>query len=107
MANICIPTELLTLNAVAIELCDCSEWNACVLSCDGPDPIGYYVTFGNGWTASIQRHPDTYGYSKGLWEVAHRNPSGVWVWDTLGTGDVLGYLSWEEVIDACVSISEL
>lgn len=107
MANICIPAELLTLNAVAIEVCDQSRWKAMPFLCTGPAPIGYYVTFGNGWTASIQRHPNTYGYEDGLWEVAHRNPSGEWDWDTLGTGDVLGFLSWEEVIDACIKISEL
>jgi len=52
----------------------------------------------NGYGASVVRHKGSYGYSKGLWELAVLNEFGELDYTTPITNDVLGHLSEEEII---------
>ena len=52
--------------------------------------------FPNGYGASVIRHKGSYGYSKGLWELAVLN-EGELCYDTEITDDVLGHLNDPEV----------
>jgi len=54
--------------------------------------------FPNGYGASVVRHKGSYGYSKGLWELAVLNEFGELDYTTPITNDVLGHLSEEEII---------
>ena len=54
--------------------------------------------FPNGYGASVICHKGSYGYSKGLWELAVLNEFGELDYTTPITNDVLGHLSEEEVI---------
>jgi hypothetical protein len=54
--------------------------------------------FPNGYGASVIRHKGSYGYSKGLWELAVLDEFGGLDYTTSITNDVLGHLSEEEVI---------
>ena len=54
--------------------------------------------FPNGYGASVIRHKGSYGYSKGLWELAVLDEFGELDYTTPITNDVLGHLSEEEVI---------
>ena len=52
--------------------------------------------FPNGYGASVIRHKGSYGYKKGLWEVAVLF-EGELCYDTEITNDVLGHLNDPEV----------
>ena len=52
--------------------------------------------FPNGYGASVIKHKGSYGYSKGLWELAVLN-EGELCYDTEITNDVIGYLNDPEV----------
>ena len=54
--------------------------------------------FPNGYGASVIRHKGSYGFAKGLWELAVLDSSGTLCYDTPVSNDVIGYLSDEEVI---------
>jgi len=54
--------------------------------------------FSNGYGASVIRHKGSYGYSKGLWELAVLDEFGELDYTTPITNDVLGHLSEEEII---------
>lgn len=66
--------------------------------------------FDNNFGASVIKRPGSYGYDQDLWELAVIWFSGDnWHldYDTPITGDVLGCLTWEEVEELLVRISEL
>ena len=52
--------------------------------------------FPNGYGASVIRHKGSYGYSKGLWELAVLK-GGELCYDTEITNDVIGHLNDPEV----------
>ena len=54
--------------------------------------------FPNGYGSSVVRHKGSYGYSKGLWELAVLDEFGELDYTTPITNDVLGHLSEEEII---------
>jgi len=53
--------------------------------------------FPNGYGASVIRHKGSYGFAKGLWELAVLDSSGALCYSTSISNDVIGYLSDEEV----------
>ena len=52
--------------------------------------------FPNGYGASVIQHKGSYGYEKGLWEVAVLH-EGELCYDSEITNDVIGYLNDPEV----------
>lgn len=54
--------------------------------------------FPNGYGASVIRHPGSYGFKNGLWELAVLDSSGDLCYSTPITNDVIGHLTDEEVI---------
>jgi len=52
--------------------------------------------FPNGYGASVIQHKGSYGYQKGLWEVAVLH-EGELCYDTKITNDVIGHLNDPEV----------
>ena len=48
--------------------------------------------FRNGMGASVVMFPGSYGFEKGLWELAVLDPWGNITYDTPITSDVIGYL---------------
>lgn len=54
--------------------------------------------FPNGYGASVIRHPGSYGFKNGLWELAVLDGSGDLCYSTPITNDVIGHLTDEEVI---------
>jgi len=52
--------------------------------------------FPNGYGASVIKHKGSYGYSKGLWELAVLE-GGELCYDTEITNDVIGHLNDPEV----------
>jgi hypothetical protein len=78
----------------------------------------YVVAIRNGYGASIIRHPTSYGYERGLYELAvisnieyEKGGGGVKSFDlnyeTPITDDVLGYLTPEDVINTIREIIKL
>ena len=57
----------------------------------------FYITFDNGYGASVVRSEFTYGGREGLYELAVFGKDGHISYDTPITNDVLGYLKEEEV----------
>ena len=49
-------------------------------------------TFRNGWGASVVMFPGSYGFEKGLWELAVLDANGELCYDTPITNDVIGHL---------------
>ena len=64
------------------------------------------LMFPNGYGASIVRFNGSYGYEKGLWEVAVMTDRGP-CYDTPITSDVIGYQSEAEVVELCKQIHAL
>ena len=62
--------------------------------------------FGNGFGASVVMHSGSYGGNKGLWELAVLNKGGL-TYDTDITSDVIGRLTFAEVVDYLDKISKL
>jgi hypothetical protein len=62
--------------------------------------------FDNGYGASIIRHQFSYGGEQGLWEVAVTSAGEVDT-STSVTGDVLGFLTEQGVIESLIKIKEL
>lgn len=62
--------------------------------------------FPNGYGASVIKHKGSYGYSKGLWELAVLN-EGELCYDTEITNDVIGYLNDPEVDRLLRKINQL
>lgn len=83
---------------------------------DGSEQHAY--RFANGYGASVVRGPGTYGADRGLFELAVITfdcPSGVWsggddweiTYETPLTGDVLGWLSVDDVAAKLAEIAHL
>jgi hypothetical protein len=64
------------------------------------------LMFPNGYGASIVRFDGSYGYEKGLWEVAVVDKNGL-CYDTHITEDVIGYQSEASVVSICHHIFAL
>jgi len=62
--------------------------------------------FPNGYGASVIKHKGSYGYDKGLWELAVLQ-EGELCYDTEITGDVIGHLNDPEVDNILGQISRL
>ena len=69
--------------------------------------VQYKVSFPNGYGASIVRHDFSYGGAQGLWELAVLDSDGDITYDTSITGNVLGYLTEEEVNTTLEQIAAL
>ena len=66
--------------------------------------------FDNGYGVSVIRHSGSYGNAAGLFELAVLKGTAdkfELCYDTPITGDVLGYLTPEEVVDYTVAVSKL
>jgi len=63
--------------------------------------------FPNGYGASVIRHKGSYGFVKGLWEVAVLDEAGHLDYSTPITDDVLGRLNDSEVDNVLGQISRL
>lgn len=72
----------------------------------GSDAIQCIKYFDNGYGVSIIRHRRSYGYSKGLYELAVLFDGGL-CYDTPITDDVLGHLTAQEVEDIVNKVIEL
>lgn len=90
--------------------------------CSSPSNDDYHdhcqkiYRFPNGFGASVIRFWGSYGYDKGLWELAvikftSKEGEEVLEWDirydTPLTDDVLGHLTWDEVETTLQKIMEL
>ena len=53
--------------------------------------------FPNGYGASVVKHRGSYGYDKGLWELAVLDFDGSLCYTTEITNDVIGHLNDPEV----------
>lgn len=65
------------------------------------------VTFPNGRGVSIVRHAYSYGGKSGLFEVAVLDASGELDYSTPVTGDVLGHLTVDDVLQAMADVAAL
>ena len=65
------------------------------------------VQFPNGYGVSIVQGPNTYGGSKGLYELAVFGKNGEITYDTPITNDVIGYLSELEIEKTLIDIKNL
>lgn len=65
------------------------------------------IMFDNGFGASVVRHENSYGGSKGLYELAVLDKEGYLNYDTPITDDVLGYLTPEKVTEILIQIQDL
>jgi hypothetical protein len=74
---------------------------------DTEDGIQYYYQAENGYGASIIQTTGSYGEKQGLWELAVLDSNGQITYDTFITGDVMDYLSEEEVNQTLEKIKNL
>jgi hypothetical protein len=74
---------------------------------DTEDGIQYYYQAENGYGASIIQTTGSYGEKQGLWELAILDSNGQITYDTFITGDVMDYLSEEEVNQTLEKIKNL
>lgn len=70
------------------------------------------VRFGNGYGGSVVSHPYSYGGPAGLFEVGvaefeGEGPEWHLAYDTPVTDDVIGYLTWDEVVETLHAIADL
>lgn len=70
------------------------------------DGIQKVYQFPNGYGASVIKHKGSYGYDRGLWELAVLH-EGELCYDTEITGDVIGHLNDPEVDNILGQISRL
>ena len=66
-----------------------------------------YITFENGYGASVVCTPHTYGGDKGLYELAVFGKDRHITYDTPITNDVIGYLRPQDVTDVMEKIQQL
>lgn len=64
------------------------------------------AVFSNGYGVSVIRHEGSYGGRLGLFELAVLRDGNI-VYDTPVAGDVLGWLTPEEVVDATLRTASL
>ena len=65
------------------------------------------IMFNNGFGSSVVRHKNSYGGSKGLYELAVLDKDGYLNYDTPITNDVLGFLTPENVTEILIQIQDL
>ena len=65
-----------------------------------------YITFENGYGASVVCTPHTYGGDKGLYELAVFKDGHIHYDNAVANGDVVGYLRPEDVSDAMLVIQK-
>ena len=70
------------------------------------DGIQKVYQFPNGYGASVIKHKGSYGYDKGLWELAVLH-EGELCYDTEITNDVIGHLNDPEVDNILGQIARL
>jgi len=63
--------------------------------------------FPNGMGASVVMHPGSYGFVRGLWELAVLDRGGNIAYDTPITDDVLGHLTENKVEETLQEIANL
>lgn len=70
---------------------------------------GYHKTymFANGYGASVVSNDFSYGGKKGLFEIAVLDDSGRITYNTPITGDVVGYLDFDDVVRVLDQIRNL
>lgn len=73
----------------------------------GAGDVQECVTFPNGRGVSIIRNSYSYGGRDGLFELAVLDSTGELDYSTPVTGDVLGYLTVDEVLQAMAQVAEL
>lgn len=79
------------------------------------DPESFHIfgyrkvyEFDNGYGASVIWNPASFGYEKGLFEVAVLDLStGALCYDTEVTNDVVGFLDFKDVVDILAKIESL
>ena len=64
------------------------------------------ITFPNGYAASIISNEDSYGGKDGLFEIAVLHGESI-IYDTPITSDVLGNLTFSEVVESLEKIAAL
>jgi hypothetical protein len=65
------------------------------------------MMFENGYGVSVVRHSFSYGGKSGLYELAVLDVDGEITYDTPVTGDVIGYLTPEEVTKTMALVQKL
>ena len=70
------------------------------------DGVQKVYQFPNGYGASVIKHKGSYGYKKGLWELAVLN-EGELCYDTDISNDVIGHLNDPEVDNILGQIARL
>jgi len=63
--------------------------------------------FENGYGVSVVKHKYSYGYGKGLYEMAIMDKDNDIVYDTPITDDVLGYLTEDDVSNYMIKVQRL
>ena len=63
--------------------------------------------FENGYGVSVVKHQYSYGYGKGLYEMAIMDKDNDIVYDTPITDDVLGYLTEDDVSNYMIKVQRL
>ena len=72
-----------------------------------PGGVQYKYRFANGYGASVVRHIGSYGSAAGLWELAVLDDDGHLTYKTPVTGDVIGHLTWDNVMRTLDEIDAL
>ena len=65
------------------------------------------MMFENGYGVSVVCHSSSYGGKSGLYELAVLDADGELTYDTPVTGDVIGYLTPEEVTKTMALVQKL
>lgn len=71
------------------------------------DGVQRTFKFDNGYGASVVQHSGSYGGPAGLWELAVLGRSGRLTYETPITDDVIGRLTWNEVMEIVAKIAAL
>jgi hypothetical protein len=69
--------------------------------------VGARMMFENGYGVSVVCHSSSYGGKSGLYELAVLDVDGELTYDTPVTGDVIGYLTPEEVTKTMALVQKL
>ena len=64
----------------------------CTVKVHSQGGIQKIYKFANGWGASVVMFPGSYGFEKGLWELAVLDANGEITYDTPITNDVICHL---------------
>lgn len=65
------------------------------------------IEFDNGYGASVVSHSFSYGGDRGLYEIAVLKDGDLHYDNEVANGDVLGYLTVEDVSDTLIKIQQL